>query len=91
MDIEDDYLLLEGNQKHGWCSLRYCEIVWMDSFKDKVRFEGGFHAELLPAAPNHPVQPPLRAVQRRSAHQPHHDADAPNERSERPVACGASR
>ncbi|CBK22714.2 uncharacterized protein [Blastocystis hominis] len=35
VDIEDDYLLLEGNQKRGWCSLRYCEIIWMDSFKDK--------------------------------------------------------
>lgn len=88
MDIEDDYLLLEGNQKHGWCSLRYCEIIWMDSFKDKVHFERGLNAELLPAAPNRSVQPPFGAVQRRLAHQSHYDADAADERPERPVACG---
>lgn len=88
VDIEDDYLLLEGNQKRGWCSLRYCEIIWMDSFKDKVRFERELNAELLPIAPNRSVQPPFGSVQRRFAHQSHHDADAADERSERPVACG---
>ncbi|KAK8799103.1 hypothetical protein WA171_005852 [Blastocystis sp. BT1] len=36
IDIEDgQYLLLEGNGKDGYCDIRYCEIVWMDSFKDE--------------------------------------------------------
>ena len=33
---DGQYLLLEGNGKEGYCDLRYCEIVWMDSFKDEV-------------------------------------------------------
>lgn len=33
---DGEYLLLEGNGKEGYCDLCYCEIVWMDSFKDEV-------------------------------------------------------
>ena len=52
VDIEDDYLQIEGNHKKGWCSLRYCEIVWMDSFKDKVLLPPFFHLELFTAPSN---------------------------------------
>ena len=34
---DGEYLLLEGNGKKGYCNLHYCEIEWMDSFKDEVR------------------------------------------------------
>ena len=34
---DGEYLLLEGTGKKGYCSLHYCEIEWMDSFKDEVR------------------------------------------------------
>ena len=36
---DGQYLLLEGNGKEGYCDIRYCEIVWMDSFKDEVMTE----------------------------------------------------
>ena len=37
-DREDDYLQLKGETKEGWCSLQYCEIEWMESYQDDVRF-----------------------------------------------------
>ena len=39
---DGEYLLLEGNGKKGYCSLHYCEIEWMDSFKDEVREDRSF-------------------------------------------------
>lgn len=36
-------MLLEGNNKRGYCKLCYCEIEWMDSFHD----EGYSHLERI--------------------------------------------